>query len=147
MALRLGLKEFLSVSIKTITMYIWSLAMKRNFSKQFDIIAKKIDVRLLSCKIVDQLPYVKNDHVLLEKSNKPIFHKNLFNFFVQFLGMTFENTLLMDNMFHKSLVDPPFRAIFFRRSMGHIMMLITCSKSFFFIWNFCIHPKCEFINL
>ncbi len=55
---------------------------------------------------------------MLEKSDKPIFHKNLFNFFVQLLGMTFENTLLIGDMLHKSLFNPPFSAIFFETFYG-----------------------------
>ncbi len=57
--LGLGLKEFLSTYVKIIMVYVWSLAMKRNFLKQLDIIAEKIGVRLLSYKIVDQLPISK----------------------------------------------------------------------------------------
>jgi hypothetical protein len=30
--------------------------------------------------------------------------------------------------------------------MGHTMMIITYSKSFFLICNLCIHPKCMLIK-
>jgi len=56
---------------------------------------------------------LKNDHFLPKKPDKPIFHKNLFNFFVQFLGTMFENTLVIDDTLHKSLFNLPFSAIFF----------------------------------
>jgi hypothetical protein len=36
--LRLGLKEFLSTCVKKFMVYIWSSAMKRNFSKHLEII-------------------------------------------------------------------------------------------------------------
>jgi hypothetical protein len=42
-----------------------------------------------------------------------VFHKNFFEFFVQFLGTTFENSLLIDDKPHKSLINLPFSAIFF----------------------------------
>jgi hypothetical protein len=42
---------------------------------------------------------------------KPIFHKNLFDFFVQFLGTRFEKTLMIDDTPHMSLFNPPFSAI------------------------------------
>jgi hypothetical protein len=87
--------------------------MKRNFSKHLEIIVEKINVRLLSFRIVDKSLYFRNDHFLPEKPDKPIFHKNLFNVFVQLPGMMFENTLLIDDMPHKSLFNPPFNAIFF----------------------------------
>jgi len=83
-----------------------------------EIIAEKIDVHLPSFRIVDQLLYFINDHFLLEKLDKPIFHKNLLNFFVQFLGTMFENTLLINEMPHKSLFNRPFSAIFFERFYG-----------------------------
>jgi hypothetical protein len=81
--------------------------------KHLEIIAKKTGVRLPSSRIVDQSFCFRNDHFLPEKPNKLIFHKNLFNFFAQFASMTFENTLLIDDMLHKSLFNPPFSAIFF----------------------------------
>jgi hypothetical protein len=80
--LRLGLKEFLSTCVKKFTMYICSLAMKRNFSKHLEIIAKKIDVHLPSSRILDWSLCFRNDHFLLEKPDKLVFHKNLFDFFV-----------------------------------------------------------------
>jgi hypothetical protein len=144
--LRSGLKEFMSTCVKNCTMYIWSSAMKRNFLKHLEIIAKKTGIHLSSYRIVDQSLCFRNDHFLLQKLDKPVFHKNIF-FFVQFLRMMFENTLLIDDMLHNNLFNPPFSAIFCRRSTGRTMILITYSNPFFFIWNLCIQPKCEFINL
>ncbi len=113
MVLRLGFKEFLSACVKKFTVYIWSLATKKNFLRHQEIIAKKTGVRLPSSRIVDQSFYFRNDHFLPEKPNKLVFHKNLFKFFAQFASTTFENILLIDNMPHKSLFNPPFTAIFF----------------------------------
>jgi len=145
--LRPGLKEFMSACVKKFTVYIWSSAMKRNFLKHLEIITKKIGIHLSSYRIVDQSLCFRNDHFLLQKLDKPVFHKNIFDFFVQFLGMMFENTLLIDDMLHNKKIYPPFSAIFCRHSTGHTMMLITYSNPFFLIWNLCIRPKCEFINL
>jgi hypothetical protein len=102
--LKLGLKEFLFACVKKFLMYIWSLAMRRNFSKNLDIIAKKNGVLFLFCKILDQTLYFRNDHILLGKFDKPVFHKNLNDFFHLFLSMTFENTLLIDDMLCKEYV-------------------------------------------
>jgi hypothetical protein len=55
----------------------------------------------------------RNDHFLLVKLENHVFHKNLKDFFHLFLGATFENTLLVNDMPHKSMYNPPFSAIFF----------------------------------
>jgi hypothetical protein len=50
----------------------------------------------------------------LEKLDKLVFHKNLKDFFWFFLGTTFENTLLVDDMLHKSMFSPLYSVIFFK---------------------------------
>ncbi len=50
---RPGLKEFLSTCVKKFMVYIWSSAMKKNFLRHLDIIAKKTGVFLPSSKILD----------------------------------------------------------------------------------------------
>ncbi len=112
--LRLGLKEFLSICIKKFMMYIWSLATKRNFSRHLDIIIKKIGIFLPFSRILDQTFYFWNDHFLLEKPNKHVFHKNLKDFFHFLPSMPFENTSLVDNTSHKNMFNPPCSAIFFK---------------------------------
>ncbi len=49
-----------------------------------------------------------------KKLDKALFHKNLKDFFRFFFCTTFENTLLIDNMFHNSMFNPPCSAIFFK---------------------------------
>ncbi len=51
---------------------------------------------------------------MLERPNKPVFHKNLKDFFHHFPSMTFEDTLLVDDIFHKNMFNPPYNAIFFK---------------------------------
>jgi hypothetical protein len=128
-------------------MYIWSLATKRNFLRHFDIIAKKIGNLLPTFRILDQTFCFRTDHLLLEKPNKPIFHKNLKDVFRLFLGTTFENTLLVDDMFPESMFNLLCSAIFFRLFTSLTLMVITCSALFSHIWNHCIPPKRKFINL
>ncbi len=123
----------MSACVKKFTVYIWFSAMKRNFLKHLEIITKKIGIHLSSYRIVDQSLCFRNDQFLLQKLDKLVFHKNIFYFFVQFLSMMFENTLLIDDMPHNNLFDPPFSANFCRRSTGRTMMLITYSNPFFFI--------------
>jgi len=94
--------------------YIWSLAMKRNFSRHLDIITKKTCNLLSTSRILDQTRCFKNDHFLLEKPDKPIFHKNLQYFFHFFPSTIFENTLLVDDTHHNSMFNPPCSAIFFK---------------------------------
>jgi len=103
--LRLVLNEFLSILCKKFTMYTWSSVMKRNFSRHLEIITKKTRINLLSSRIVDESICFKNDHFLPKKPNKLFFHKNLLDFFVRFLGTMFQNTLLIDDMLHKSLFN------------------------------------------
>ncbi len=98
---------------KFFTVYIWFSAMKKLFLKHLENITKKISIHLSSSRILDQSLCLKNDHFLPEKLDKPFFHKNL-DFFVQFPSMTFENTLLIDDMPHKSLFNPPLSAIFLK---------------------------------
>ncbi len=116
--LRFGLKQFLSACVNKFMMYIWSLAMKRIFLKHLEIIIEKTGIPLPSYRIVDQSLCFKNDNFFPQKLNKPIFHKNLFDFFVQFPSMMFKNTLLIDYMLHKSLFNLPFSAIFFEMLYG-----------------------------
>jgi hypothetical protein len=58
----------------------------------------------------------------------------------------FVNTLLVDDMFHKSLFNLPFSAIFFKmfdrlhNDSNYLLQTILP-------WNLCICPKCGFINL
>jgi hypothetical protein len=50
-----------------------------------------------------------------KKLDKVVFHKNLKDFIYLFIffGTNFENTLLIDNMLHKSMFNLPCSAIFF----------------------------------
>jgi len=112
--LTFSLKEFFSSCVKKFIVYIWSLVMKRNFSKHLDIITKKTCVLLSTSRILDQIHCFRNDHFLLEKLDKPIFHKNLKYFFHFFPSTTFENTLLVDDTHHNSMFNPPCNAIFFK---------------------------------
>lgn len=41
------------------------------------------------------------------------FHKNLKDLFLLFFGMTFVNNLLVGDMLHKSMFNPPFNAFYF----------------------------------
>jgi hypothetical protein len=112
--LRPNLKEFLSTCVKKFMVYIWSSTMKRNFLRHLEIIAEKTSIFLLSSRILDQTFYFRNEHFLSKKLDKFVFHKNLKDFFHLFPGMTFENTLLVDDMFHKNMFDPPYSPIFFK---------------------------------
>jgi hypothetical protein len=119
MILRPSLKEFLFAYSKEFTVYIWSSTMRKSFSKHLEIITKKIGVLLLSCKIVNHIFCLKNDHLLLEKL---VFHKNIENFFCLFHGTALENTSLIDDTPHKNMLNPPFSAIFFDTFYGsHIV--------------------------
>ncbi len=115
MILRPGLKEFLFAYVKEFTVYIWSSTMKKSFSRHLEIITKKIGILFLSCKIVNQTLCFRNYHLLFEKL---VFHKNIEDFFHLFHGTTLENTLLVDDMPHKSMFNPPFSAIFFDTFYG-----------------------------
>jgi hypothetical protein len=116
--LRPSLKEFLSTCVKKFMVYIWSSTMKRNFSKHLDIITEKIGILLSSSRILDQSLCFKNDHFLPEKLDKLVFHKNLKHFFCLFPSITFEITLLVDNMLHKNMFNPLYSAIFFKTFYG-----------------------------
>jgi hypothetical protein len=147
MFLKPRLKEFLFTCIKKFTMYIWFLATRKIFARNLEIIIEKFGIVLLSSKILIQTLYFRNDQFLHEKFKKPIFHKNLDHFFHIFPSMTFENTLLVDYMPHKSMFNPHFNAMSsVTLFMGPIQTIIICSKSFSFTWNPCICLECGFIN-
>jgi hypothetical protein len=99
-------------------MYIWSSAMRRNFFRHLETIRERIGVHLDSSRISDQALCFKNEHFLLEKLRKLVLHENLNTFFDVFLGMNYENTLLIDNMPYKILFNPPFNAIFLKGFVG-----------------------------
>ncbi len=128
-------------------MYICSLAMKRNFLRHLDIITKKIGILFPSSKILDQTFWFRNCHFLLEKLDKPVFHKSLKDFFHLFPRTTFENTLLVDDMPHKSMFNSPCSAIFLRHFTSLTLIVIICSTLFSCTWNHYICSECRFINL
>jgi hypothetical protein len=92
--------------------------LKRNFSRHLNIITEKISILLPTLRILDQTLCFRNDHFLLEKLDKPVFHKNLKDFFCLFISTTFENTLLVDDTLHKIMFNPPCSAIFFETFYG-----------------------------
>ncbi len=91
---------------------------------------------------------LKNDRFVLEKPNKPIFYENLEVFFRLFLGMAFENALLVDDMPHARvclifvLVSSSLTP-----STGPTLTIITFLEQFSLTWNPFIQPKCGYINL
>ncbi len=50
--------------------------MKKNFLTHLELTAKNFGVLLSSSRMVDQMFCFKNDHFLLQKLGKFIFHKN-----------------------------------------------------------------------
>ncbi len=78
-----------------------------------------------------------------KKFDKLVFHKNLKEFFRLFPGTTFENVLLLDDMFHKNMFNPLYSAIFFKTFYGFqtnsnhlldIVILYLESLHFFGMW-------------
>jgi hypothetical protein len=59
--------------------------MKRNISRHLELIIEKIGVLFPSSRMVDKTFCLKNDHFLLKKLDKLIFHKNIKDFFVYFM--------------------------------------------------------------
>jgi hypothetical protein len=111
--LRLGLKKFLCICVKKFIVYIWSFAMRKNFARHLELIKEKNIVFLPSSGIVDQILCFRNEHFLPEKPEKPIFHKNLDDFFHMFLGTNYGKKYLVHHTPHKSMFNPPFSAISF----------------------------------
>ncbi len=64
-------------------MYIWSLAMRRNFLRYLEIIVEKTNVLLLALGMITSS---------LRSLKSLFFIKKLKDFFHLFLGTTFENT-------------------------------------------------------
>ncbi len=129
--LKLGLKVFLFACVNFFTMYIWSLAMKKNFSRHLEIITEKTGVYLSSFKIVDKSLYLKNENFLLEKPNKPIFHKTFLIFLFDFLVWCLRITCWWIMCFTRVCLILLLMPSFLKHFTKHIVMLITCSKLFF----------------
>jgi hypothetical protein len=92
--------------------------MRKTFSRHLETIREGTNVQLDYSRILDQALCFKNEHFLPKKPKKPILHKILNTFFNVFLGMNYENTLLIGDMPYKSLFSPPFNAIFLERFYG-----------------------------
>ncbi len=60
----------------------------------------------------------KNYHFLSKKLDKLVFHKILKDFFRHFPNTTVENTLLICDTPHKSMLNTPCNAIFFKTFYG-----------------------------
>jgi len=63
-------------------------------------------------KVLDQNFCMCNPHFLLDKPNKPIFHKNLDVFLFIYLYTHIGNTLFVDNMPYKNMFNDSYSAIF-----------------------------------
>jgi hypothetical protein len=76
-----GLKEFLEKCLMQFQVYIWSIAQCHNIYDYLDQIWHKTQISIHASKVLDQKFCMQNPHLLLDKPNKPIFHKNLDIFF------------------------------------------------------------------
>jgi len=112
--------------------------MRKNFSRHLETIREGTNVQLDYSRILDQALCFKNEHFLPKKPKKPILHKNLNTFFNVFLGMNYENTLLIGDMPYKSNLVLLLMPFFLRGFMGPKQMVITCLKSFSLTWKPCI---------
>ncbi len=63
-------------------------------------------------KVLDHEFYMQNPHFLLNKPNKPNFHKNINIFFSKYPYIHVANTLFIDDMPCKIMFNRPYSAIF-----------------------------------
>jgi hypothetical protein len=62
---------------------------------------------------------MQNSHLLLDKPNKPIFHKNLDIYFFAYPNIHIGNTLLIDDTPYKCMFNGLYSAIFLESFDGH----------------------------
>jgi len=85
--IRLGLKEFVNKCFVQFQVYIWSTTQCHNICNYLNQISHKTKICIHASKVLDQEFCMQNLHLLLDKPNKPIFHKNL-DFFLFILIFT-----------------------------------------------------------
>jgi hypothetical protein len=91
-------------------------------------------------RVFDQKFCIQNAHFLLNKLDKPIFHKNLDKKISMYPYIYISNMLFIDDMPYNSLFNKPFGAIFFGFflwcSWGGPLFVGTTTNHDFLIGNF-----------
>ncbi len=75
------LKEFLEKCLALFHVYIWSTTQHHNIYNYLDKIWHKTQISVHVSKVLNHDFYMRNPHFLLDKLDKPIFHKNIDVFF------------------------------------------------------------------
>jgi len=76
-----GLKEFLEKCFVQFQVYIWFTTQHHNIYNYLDKIWHKTQISVHVSKVLNHDFYMRNPHFLLDKLDKPIFHKNIDVFF------------------------------------------------------------------
>ncbi len=82
---------------------------------------------------------MQNPHFLLDKPNKPIFHKNFDVFFTKFLYTHVGNMLLVKDTPYKDMFNDSYSAIFLESFMAFMGRINICWVQFSFTWKIFIH--------
>jgi hypothetical protein len=115
---RHGLKEFLEKCLMQFQVYIWFATQGHNIYNYLNQIYHKTLISIHASKVLDQIFCMWNPHFLLDKPNKPIFHKNLDVFFSTFPYTRTGNTLLIDDAPYKSKFNNIYNSIFLKSFDG-----------------------------
>jgi hypothetical protein len=92
-------------------MYVWFKTQHKNIYSYLDQIWHKTQISIHASKELDQDFCMHNPHFLLDKPNKPNFHKNLDVFFSTYPYTHAGDMLFVDNMPYKSMFNDPYSAI------------------------------------
>jgi hypothetical protein len=120
------LKEFLERCVTQFHVYIWSTTQRHNIYKYLDQIWHQTQIFIDPSKVLDQEFCMQNSHFLLDKPNKPIFHKNLDIIFSTYPYTHVSNTLLVDDTLYKSMFNGKYNAIFWSFFTTFMGKMIIC---------------------
>ncbi len=91
------MKDFLETCLAQFEVYIWSAAQCHNINGYLETKNEETQIKIDLSKNFDQQNCTQNDHFLLTKLEKHVFHKNLDAFFVKYPSTHLGNTLLVND--------------------------------------------------
>ncbi len=123
--------------------YIWSIAQRHNIYSCLDQVQHETQIFINLSRVFNQKSCIQNPHFLLDKLNKPIFHKNFDVFFFMYPYIHTKNMLLIDDMPYESVFNGPCSAIFLESFDS------LCGEDHYVLgtilpWNFFISPNMVF---
>jgi len=119
LVVKLGLKEFLDRCVAQFHVYAWFATQCHNIYNYLEQIWHETQISINRSRVLDHEFYMQNPHFLVNKPNKPNFHKNLNVFLKKYLYIHVDNMLLIDDMPCKIMFNGPYIGIFLKFFDSH----------------------------